>query len=907
MGKVNTHFHHFITGEYSAAGLARIDQETTRLAAEIQENLWPHAIGKAQVRGGTEYLATLPAQTRLLPFVREVDDVAILALSNAALRVVVDDTIITRAAVTSTVTNGDFSSGTGWTLTVGDGAHGAISGGKLTMDADARGSEASCERSVTTSSTGTEHALEIIVDRGPVSFRCGSASGLEDYITETVLDTGHHSLAFTPSVSPYYVRFITRNQRDSIVDSIQVASAGAMVLTSPWTGAQLRDVRFDQSADVVYLANRNWQQRKIERRGTRSWSLVKYESDDGPFRSSPGTQIKVTPTTTFGNTTLTSDKPVFTSSMVGQLVRLFHERFDTTVQLAGSNTFTDIWVTRGIKDTGSNFNDRRFDYQTTGTWVGTMTMQRSLTGPDGDFLDFNRDEGSTSTTFTTNQVVTHADDTQNNNIISYNRLGFAKDGDYTSGTITLFIQYEGYSGYGVGRITGFTSSTQVDVEVLENFNADSGTRSWEVGSWSDRYGWPSAVVLFDGRLWWGGEDDFWGSASDNFTSFDDLEDGDGATIERKIATGGQVSRVNWFLPLQRLIVGTTGAEVSLRSSSIDERSTPTNLTLKDASTIGSASVSPVKMDSRGFFVDRSGSAVYAIAYSFDVNDYETYDLTYFNELICSEGIVELAVQRRPESYVWCVRGDGEVALLIYDVKQKVQGWHKFITDGIVESVCTVPGEDEDQVYLAVQRTINSSTVRYLEKVVMHSEALGGSTNKMADCGSLTAGPTTSVTVAHLANETDLVGWGTKDGTPQVILDLSADGSGVVALGDSYSNVWVGKGYDWRYRSAKLAYGSEGGTALLQRKRISSLGLLLANTHMDAITFGHDFDTMRNMDRVYQGVEIEEHTVWETFDTIAQGGMPGNEWSTDARLHLAGSAPYPATLLGLVMGIETNEK
>ena len=68
---------------------------------------------------------------------------------------------------------------------------------------------------------------------------------------------------------------------------------------------------------------------------------------------------------------------------------------------------------------------------------------------------------------------------------------------------------------------------------------------------------------------------------------------------------------------------------------------------------------------------------------------------------------------------------------------------------------------------------------------------------------------------HLANATQtLIGWGTAGGVKTVLTGLSADGSGNVALGGTYADVWVGLSYTGQYKSAKLAYGAQGGTALL---------------------------------------------------------------------------------------------
>lgn len=906
MGKVNAHLHHFSTGEYSVAGLARIDQESTRLAAETQENLFPHAIGKGQARPGTGYIANTRAnvRSRLLPFVRDINDVALLVLTNGYLRIVINDVVLTRPDVLSSITNGDFSSSVGWTQSATSGASTTIAGGTLRMDANARGSSAYCERLATTASLGTEHAVEIHVTRGPVRFCCGSSSGGDQYISETVLDTGYHSLAFTPTSSPYYVRFLTREPRDSIVTSIVCSQPGVVELPAPWTTAQLGSIRFDQSADIVFLACRNWKQRKIERRGARSWSLVEYEADDGPFVAGNDT-VQMTPSGTSGNVSLVASSPIFKTTMQGSLIRLFHDRFDASFQLAGDNVFTDVFTTRGVVGDSYIINDRNFRYAVTGTWSGTGRVQRSLSGPDGDFTDFSIDESTSLTTFTTNGTRDHQDVIESNNLIAFTRIGFI-DGAYSSGVMNVAASYEGFSGEGVCRITDYNSVTNVAIEVLDNFNADSGTRSWEYGAWSDWRGWPSAVVFYDGRLWWGGEDDFWGSVSDNFYSYDENTDGDSGPIIRKVATGGQVSWVNWFLPLQRLIIGTAGAEVSVRSSSFDEPLTPTNITLKDASTRGSASVSPVKVDSRGVFVHRSNRAVYALYYSFEANDYVTKDLTRLNEDICGTGIIELAVQREPETYVWAVRNDGQCCILIYDVEQGVEGWSRFVTDGVVESVCCLPGSVEDVVYLAVARTINGSTVRFIEKLALHSEAVGGSINKMADAATLTVGPATSVTLAHLANETGLIGWGTNaDSVAVPLTNLTANGSGVISLGGTYTNVWVGMPYDWKYKSSKLAYGAGGGTALLQKKRISQFGLLLANTHRDAIQFGPDFTTMRNMDLVRDGAAVSSSTVYDVYDEVPFA-FPG-EWNSDSRVCMKGSAPYPATLLGLVVGVETNEK
>ncbi len=909
MAKVNTLIHHFSTGEVSKAALARVDHEKLRLAAEIQENILPHAIGKGLFRPATGYLGTTKSsnQARLLSFIKAVDDTAMIEMTNSLMRVWVDDALVTRPSVTSTVTNGDFSSATGWTLTTAGGATADINStvsGALYMVAPARGGSASCTRSVTTSSTGTEHALRIEVTRGPVTFRCGSTSGGDDYITETTLDTGTHSLAFTPS-GTYHVYFLTARSTAIIVDSITVESAGVMEIAAPWTTAQLREIRHDQSADIIFLAHTAWQQRKVERRATRSWSLAKYYADDGPFTGTRTADVKLTPGATTGNTTLTADRAFFLPTHVGAMFRLFHEQTDWSFQLAGLAESSDAIRVQGV---GA---DNGFVQTIIGTgWVGALQLRRSYTNAREAFINVASISGAVSTWSGAASSALFSPGSTLDNVIHWYNHAFTA---YTSGVVTVRTQYSGDAGAGICRVVGYTSSTQVDIEILYPMRNTLATKTWTEGEWSDVRGWPSAIRFFDGRIWFARDDKFWGSISNNYYSFtlDDsvntLAAGDAGSIQRSIATGGSINKTQWMLALQRLVFGTTGAESSARASSIDEPLTPNNIGIKDASTQGSAAVSPIKIDGRGLFVQRSGKKLFHILYSFENNDYVSKDLTALNDGIGGDGIVELEAQRQPETYAWCVRSDGEVAILGYDIGENITGWSRFITDGEVESVCVLPGDEQDTVYLSVKRTINSSTVRYIEKLAQHSEAIGGATTKLGDSGTLTAGPASSVTLAHLAGETGLVGWGTKGGAQYVLTGLSANGSGVVSLGDTYTNVWVGLPYTGRYKSAKLAYGAQMGTALLQKKHVNMLGLLLADTHRDAIKVGPSFSKLSNYKLkgdTGQALDDDE-AVKEVHDDVTQPF--GGEWNTDSRVCLTIQPGHPASLLGLVVSMETNEK
>lgn len=914
MGKVNALVHAFNRGETSVAALARIDQEKMRLAAEVQENLLPYTIGKALMRPGTEYLGTSRsnAKARYIPFVKRLSDTAIIEMVSGYMRVWLDDELITRPSVTSTVADGDMSASTGWTLTATN-ATATISGGVLTLACPARGTTALAKQQVTTSSASTEHALRIVVTRGPITFECGSTDGDDDYITRSLLDTGEHSLAFTPSGS-YWIRFSHRNERQAIVDSITVESAGTMEIAAPWTEAQLWEISRDQSADVIFLAHEDWQTQKIERRGTRSWSLADYKTDDGPFAlSSPlDRNIKITPAAAFGNTTLAADAAIFKSTDVGSLYKVEAAGFNAMFQLAADLTFTEAVRVAGIAP------DNSISVTRAGTWAGTLRLQRSHDGPDSGFVDV-----SGTTYVSSNGTTAYAPAATYNNVIHWFRVGFSQAADYTSGvaevTITVGSAVDGGVNAsetggvaGIFRVTAYTSSTSVDAEVLKYPSSLSASANWSRGEWSDRRGHPSALTFHDGRLYFSAFDRFAGSVSDAYTSFSLDVEGDSAPVIRSIATSGMVPRCNNLVSLQRLLFLTEGSEVSARSSNFDAPMTATDITLRDAGTVGAGTGPAVKIDKHAVYIDSAQTSLQKVYYDFNSQDYETQPIAELNEDYGEGGLVTTAIQRaKRQPYIWTVRADGECRIVLYKPTQEVEAVISFISDGasgLIEDVCVVRTVTEDRVYLSIKRTISGGTVRYLEKLCLHSEAIGGTATKLADSGVYAAGPVTSVTAAHLASQTGLIGWGvTSGGVKTVLEDLSANGSGVVSLGGTYSNVWVGLSYQGRYQSAKLAYGAQGGTALLQAKRVPQIGLLLANTHRDALNVGRTFSALSafTLKSDSEAALSDANAIKSVHDDFSKPFA--GTWDTDSRVCITVNPGHPATLLGLMMAVETNEK
>lgn len=883
MSRVNTALLAFNRGIISPLGLARVDLDRLQLSAETQTNWMPRVLGSMMLRPGLEYVYALPGKSLHIPFVAATDDTAIIELSDGKMRVSVGEVLITRQTVTASITNGAFGTNlTGWTDSDQAGATSIWATGGYMALLGSGTTEARRRQTVTVTETGVEHCVRIIIARGPVVVRIGVSAGDNTYF-EATLKTGSHSLAFTPS-GDFHIEFSSLLDYTVLVDTVLMETSGIVQFPAPWAEADLGLIRKAQSADVTFVACDGYQQRRIERRNNNSWSVVLEEPLDGPFG-----QINITPTTIAvsalsGDITLTASQPLFTGPATEHSGTLF--RIDSTGQTVQASVVAEDNFTGSILVTGVG-TARDFSYSIAGSWSATVTLQRST--DDATWVDVQ--------TFTINDSATFSDGLDN--VEYFYRIG-VKVGDFTSGTVQLGLSFAGGTLSGIVKIRRVASSTSATGTVIQALGGTAATRDWYKGQWDDDSGYPTAVSLYEGRMWYGGRGKMWGSVSDSFSSFDDNVLGDSTTINRNIGEG-PVDNVHWMAPLQRMMVGTTGAEISVRSTSFDEPLTATNFNVKDASTKGSANVDFVKDGKRGLFVQRSGSSVYQLQYKLEENDYGVANLSELAPEVTEPSVVRLAIQSEPDTRIHCVRSDGKVAVLVKDEAENTLAWVLIETDGIVEDVFVLPGTSEDKVYYAVKRTINGVAVRYLERWALESEGHGGTNNKLADSYIYETGVSKSTItgLSHLEGET-VVLWGNgKD------LGTYTVSGGSITPSETVTSYCVGLGYTATFKSAKLAYAASMGTALNQMKKIIQMGIIARDLHPSGITYGPSLAEQWDLPKEKDHQPIDQDVIHDEFD--AETFPFGGHWATDSRLVMIAQAPKPATLLAAIIGIQTNDK
>lgn len=820
MAKAAVPLYAFNVGEVSKNTLARADVAKMRLAAQCQVNWMPWVVGPMMLRPGLMHVGeTLnDSACRLLPFVFSKTDTALVGLTNGQMRVWINEALLTRVAVGTVVSDPNFAGGGTWsTANTTSGCSATIGGGVCTLIATALGGLAQIAETLTIAAgdQGKEHGLRVVVTNGPVTIRIGSAAGLSDYLSQTSIDTGTHSLAFTPTAASAFLQIESTDQRSKTLTQVTIEPAGVVQIPTTWATADLPNIRYDQSGDVIYVACYGQAPRMIQRRGVRpgarGWSFVLYRSADGPFHQGADAAISLTPALCYGNTTTTSNGPFFTSSHVGALLRLFTPAQLNETILGAANQYTPPAKVTGVR------GDRSFSITVSGTWVGTWSLERSLIGPDEGFVQIiGTDTGWSggAPTFTANVAAKGFNDDASNssanaydNVSAWYRVGFLP-GNYTSGSATVSMGYPGGGRYGIARITAVSSPTSISVETLEPFSnsgAGAATTLWQISDWCPAYGYPTSVCFHEGRLWWfsGGTIPIAGSVSNDYISYAEADEfgnsiGDSAAILEDFGSGPS-DTVNWGLPLTRLLLGREESIASARSSNFDQAMTPTAFVVRDCSDQGASHLPGVKVGKRGIFVQQNGRKVYELAFNPSEFDYQDRDLTRLNLDIGIPGFVGIDHAVQPDRTVHLPRGDGMSAALLYDIDDQVEAWWRIMTLGVIEGVCRLPGDGrgtsgealEDLVYFVVNRTINGTTRRFIERLARRDQCVGGSLNYQLDCALVYSGSAVSSLQASWLPSTTISVWA--DGA--FIGTATTDGSGNFSMpgGGSHSNVVAGLG------------------------------------------------------------------------------------------------------------------
>lgn len=237
---------------------------------------------------------------------------------------------------------------------------------------------------------------------------------------------------------------------------------------------------------------------------------------------------------------------------------------------------------------------------------------------------------------------------------------------------------------------------------------------------SDRtiQGNPSCITTYGRRLIVGGFSDaptyYRASKAGQPTDFTvGTADTDGFISE--ITAGGDFSGIRWIAASDGLIFGTATAEIVVPDTDGIGLTPSGSYFQQRVSSFGSARFPAAQLGLSLVFLGRNDSKLREYAYTTANGASASPDLTVLADHILEDGVKQLSCQLSPHESLFVLRKTGSIGILTYSRDGGVTAWSQLETDGFVESIATVPGEDQDYTYITVKRKVMDVEYRYIER------------------------------------------------------------------------------------------------------------------------------------------------------------------------------------------------
>ncbi|MDA1100819.1 MAG: hypothetical protein O2967_17745 [Proteobacteria bacterium] len=414
--------------------------------------------------------------------------------------------------------------------------------------------------------------------------------------------------------------------------------------------------------------------------------------------------------------------------------------------------------------------------------------------------------------------------------------------------------------------------------------------------------YPGAVTFIQQRLAWAASNNnpqkIWLSRSGDFL---DLLAGTNAADPFDATVASPRTNVGrWLLGSKGLFFGTAGAVWRVNADEI----TPTNFPLKRVASAGCAYRAPVDVDDTVVFSKRygkpanDGRQLDSLGFNVDTDEYSPDEISVISEHLLAGGVREMAWQEQPDRTLWIATEDGALLSCTYYPQQAVIGWARHIIAGAgaaVESVAVIPGDNGDEVWLVVRRTINGATRRYIEVI----DPTPSPDNVYVDAA--VAAATSSATALwtglnHLEGESVAI---RADGAPVASKIVSG---GAILLDAAALTVEIGLTYSATLVTNDLATGAPDGASQGRKKAIGKLILQLKDS--GGLTASAKTGTAGD-DVVFREVGDEVGAAIPLF-TGPIAIKPPSGWDRLGRVTITANQPLPATVLALIMREEVND-
>jgi hypothetical protein len=608
--------------------------------------------------------------------------------------------------------------------------------------------------------------------------------------------------------------------------------------------ADFFEIQYSQSADIMFLAHNDYPPRSLSRMAHTSWTLTDIEFTDGPYLAP---NIVATKTLALASVTVPTAKTVTGVTNVTGLIN---------VLAVGHGLITD-------------------DYAAVEGVVGVQAANGGckVTRIDNDNFTI---QGSTfAGTYVSGGTV--------KKLTVMTASGFT----FTATQIPSLWRHKN-STWGYCKAWYYIGSTTMAVEMKVTNSGGTATADWCEGAWSPYRGYPSVVGFYENRLFYGATtyqpQTLWGSKSgDYYNHTPGSNDDDPIAIT---LNSDYVNVIKWISGTKILLVGTSRGQWHISATGTNEALTPSNIKAAQETGLTSSAIM-TRCDHTVLFWQQFGRNLMEVAYSLESDSYVATPLTVLAEHMGMSPIKEMAYLQEPLGSLWCIRTDGQMAVLTYERQHKVVAWYRLVTDGYFESVARIPGATRDELWVVVKRTIGGATVRYVE-LIDNLETYENATEDMfyVDSGlTYDSIPATSIPgLSHLTGKTVSV---LADGAVHEDCLVTA---GVITLDKAASVVQVGLPFTSTMKPVRFETKVQGGTIQNRRQRITTLAARFYKSYGGK--FGEDLTKLEIIPSKKMGGTMDVPLVMESGDKRLQ--FPGS-LNRDGQFYIVQDLPLPMNI------------
>jgi hypothetical protein len=306
MPKVSPLQGNFNTGEISPLFYGRVDVDRYKSALTTCVNYIPMIQGGLLRRSGTAFVSeakTSTKKTRLIPFEFSITQAYILEFGDKYIRFYKDNGLITRATQAITA------------ATQANPVVVTYSG----SDTYANGDRVSINAVLGMTQLNNREFIVANVNTGANTFQ------LHDVLGNAVDGTAYDAYVSGGTIGEIYE------------------------VVSTYSEADLFDLKYTQSDDILYLVHPSYPPKKLSRTGDTSWTLTTIDFLDGPYESPNSTTTTLTPSAATGTVAISASSTTginndtgFQATDVGRLIRVQQG------SAWGNVTITDVWTDTSI-------------------------------------------------------------------------------------------------------------------------------------------------------------------------------------------------------------------------------------------------------------------------------------------------------------------------------------------------------------------------------------------------------------------------------------------------------------------------------------------------------------------------------------------------------------------------------